>query len=211
MAVAGVDLKVSRGEVLLLMVPSGSGKTTLLTMAGALLSPTSGQIRIGGEAVAHLSQRSLTLVRRHKVGFIFQSFNLLASLTALENVEIALNLAGIKGTVARSRALQLLTEFGLERRLAARPEQLSGGEKQRVSIARALVNDPLLRVYTKVDSYRRNAYHFYSGVWSATGCCGNSKGILASYEQQNNPSTQSKTPSCQVPPDCNGPVQVQAR
>lgn len=141
-AVRGVDLKVSRGEVVLIMGPSGSGKTTLLSIIGALLKPTSGNVKLGGEELTVLSERELPDIRVKHLGFIFQDFNLLSALTAQENVEVVLNLGGVKGAEARNRAEKLLTDLGLKERLDFRPEKLSGGEKQRVAIARALANEP---------------------------------------------------------------------
>lgn len=141
-AVNDVGLSVTSGEIVMIMGPSGSGKTTLLTIAGGLLRPTSGIVKIGGEIISKLSDKELSHLRQKKVGFIFQSFNLLAALSTLDNVQVVLNLAGKKGTEARRRAESLLIEFGLGARLHFRPEQLSGGEKQRVSISRALANDP---------------------------------------------------------------------
>lgn len=143
-AVDGVDLEVRRGEIILIMGPSGSGKTTLLTMIGGLLRPTSGSVRINGLEITALDESKLPTVRRSYVGFIFQAFNLLEALNARENVEIALNLAGVKGREARGRAERLLRDLEMDRRLRFRPWALSGGEKQRVSIARALANDPKL-------------------------------------------------------------------
>ncbi|MFI5179347.1 MAG: ABC transporter ATP-binding protein [Vicinamibacterales bacterium] len=143
-AVDGVDLCASAGEIVLIMGPSGSGKTTLLTMIGGLLRPTSGRVVIDGAEISALRQSELPRVRRHHVGFVFQTFNLLESLTALENVEVALNVAGVGGDEARERARELLVEAGLEGRLDFNAKDLSGGEKQRVSIARALANRPRL-------------------------------------------------------------------
>jgi putative ABC transport system ATP-binding protein len=141
-AVRGIDLVVKHGEVVLIMGPSGSGKTTLLSMLGAMLRPTSGHVFIDGSDIATMPERDLPDVRARRFGFVFQDFNLLGALSALENVEFALNLSGVTGRTARERATDILTRFGLDERLHFRPEKLSGGEKQRVAIARALVNEP---------------------------------------------------------------------
>ena len=143
-AVDGVDLTVHRGEIVLIVGPSGSGKTTLLTIIGAVLRPTSGSVSINGHDITSMKESELPKVRRHEVGFIFQTFNLLEALSALENVELALNFAGVNGKAARERATRLLLDVGMEERLQFKPMALSGGEKQRVSIARALANDPQL-------------------------------------------------------------------
>ena len=142
MAVRGVDLRLDPGEIVLIMGPSGSGKTTLLSMLGALLRPSEGEILLAGISLVTLSERQLPMLRAKQIGFIFQDFNLLPSLTARENVEVALNVAGTHGSLAHGRATNLLQELGLADRLEFLPEQLSGGEKQRVAIARALANDP---------------------------------------------------------------------
>ena len=143
-AVAGVDLDVHRGEVVLIMGPSGSGKTTLLLMLGAMLRPTAGIIQVGGLDIAGAPEHRLPALRARRFGFVFQDFNLLSALTVVENVELACNLAGVTGHPAHQRAHVLLERVGLGHRLGFRPEQLSGGEKQRVAIARALANDPPL-------------------------------------------------------------------
>ncbi|OGO45520.1 MAG: hypothetical protein A2W34_02730, partial [Chloroflexi bacterium RBG_16_64_32] len=143
-AVDGVDLTVRRGEILLIMGPSGSGKTTLLTIIGGLLRPTSGSVRINGYDITSMKESQLPAVRRRLVGFVFQSFNLLESLNALENVEVALNLGGKGGRQARHEAERALTDLGMGERLRFNARKLSGGEKQRVSIARALANEPQL-------------------------------------------------------------------
>ena len=143
-AVDGVDFVSDAGEVTLIMGPSGSGKTTLLSMIGGLLRPTAGRVVIDGVDLWSLDRRRLLEARRGRVGFIFQAFNLLDSLTALENVEIALNIAGVTGAAARERARSLLVKAGLEERLDFWARDLSGGERQRVAIARALANRPRL-------------------------------------------------------------------
>jgi putative ABC transport system ATP-binding protein len=140
-AVRHVDLDIHAGEVVLVMGPSGSGKTTLLLMLGAMLRPTSGSVDVDGTDLATAPERSLPPLRARRFGFVFQDFNLLSALDALENVELACNLAGVTGRAARRRATDLLTRLGLAKRLHFRPDQLSGGEKQRVAIARALAND----------------------------------------------------------------------
>ncbi|HZQ88367.1 MAG TPA: ABC transporter ATP-binding protein [Gaiellaceae bacterium] len=143
-AVDGVSFVTSGGEVTLVMGPSGSGKTSLLSMIGGILRPTAGRVSIGGVEVTSLGRRALPAVRRELVGFVFQTFNLLESLSACENVEIALNIAGLRGAAARERARRLLCEAGLEARLDFNAADLSAGERQRVAIARALANRPRL-------------------------------------------------------------------
>jgi putative ABC transport system ATP-binding protein len=143
-AVDGVDLTCAAGEIVLVMGPSGSGKTTLLTMLGALLRPTAGRVVIDGTEVTALRGAPLTAVRRRLVGFVFQSFNLIETLTAAENVQIAMDVAGVPGREARRRALELLARTGLADRAGLRTRDLSGGERQRVSVARALANRPPL-------------------------------------------------------------------
>ncbi len=143
-AVHDVSLAVSPGEIVLIMGPSGSGKTTLLSMLGALLKPTEGTIQLNGTTISALAENRLPDIRLKQFGFIFQDFNLLSALTALENVAIVAELAGVKPSEARRKAASLLVELGLSERLNFLPEKLSGGEKQRVAVARALVNDPML-------------------------------------------------------------------
>jgi putative ABC transport system ATP-binding protein len=143
-AVRNVSLAVAPGEIVLIMGPSGSGKTTLLLMLGALLKPTEGTIQLNGEVLSSLAENRLPDIRLHQFGFVFQDFNLLSALTALENVALVAELAGAKRNEARKKAASTLTDLGLSERLNFLPEKLSGGEKQRVAIARALVNDPAL-------------------------------------------------------------------
>jgi putative ABC transport system ATP-binding protein len=143
-AVHDVDLDVARGEVVLLMGPSGSGKTTLLSMLGGMLRPSAGTVVVDGIDITKARERHLPRLRARHFGFVFQDFNLLGALTALENVELACNLAGVTGAAAQTRASELLERFGLAARVRFTPAKLSGGEQQRVAIARALANDPPL-------------------------------------------------------------------
>jgi len=143
-ALKGIDLDVRRGELTLLMGPSGSGKTTLISILGCLLKPTEGSVEICGDRVDLLSERQLPAVRIRRIGFVFQTFNLLQSLNAIENVEVALALGGVRRRKARHAAASLLASMGLEGKERQLPEDLSGGEKQRVAIARALATDPPL-------------------------------------------------------------------
>ena len=140
-AVNSVDITIQESELVMLMGDSGCGKTTLISLLGCILTPNEGELWIDGERISHLNQ-DLSVVRREKIGFVFQLFHLLPYLTALENVMVAMDLAGKKSNQAETRAKELLTQVGLEDRLDHRPSQLSGGEKQRVSFARALANNP---------------------------------------------------------------------
>ena len=141
-ALRGISFDVKRGEFLVVMGPSGSGKTTLLNLLGAIDKPTSGRIFIDGKDVTALGEGELTKLRRHKIGFIFQFYNLIPSLTALENVELPMLTAGVSRKDASKRAFQLLETVGLTDRVGHLPDELSGGEQQRVAIARALSNKP---------------------------------------------------------------------
>jgi putative ABC transport system ATP-binding protein len=144
-ALEAIDLHVARGEMLSIVGPSGSGKSTLLNLIGGLDRPTTGEIAIDGRAIASLSDDELTRLRRDKIGFIFQFFNLLPSLNCLENVALPLHLKGTARKQAQARARELLELVQLGQRLDHLPDELSGGERQRVAIARALVfNPPIL-------------------------------------------------------------------
>ncbi|EAC4172603.1 ATP-binding cassette domain-containing protein [Listeria innocua] len=137
-----VSLEVAQGEFVAIVGPSGAGKSTFLSIAGALLSPTEGEIAIGGTTLNNMSEKALTKVRLDKVGFIFQGANLIPYLNVRDQLLVIAELSGEKGSAAKERADKLLQELGLTARQNNYPESLSGGEKQRVAIARALMNDP---------------------------------------------------------------------
>ncbi|HEY3761569.1 MAG TPA: ABC transporter ATP-binding protein [Verrucomicrobiae bacterium] len=143
-ALAGVDLVIPKGEFTALVGPSGSGKSTLLNLVGGLDHPSGGEIQVDGLSLGKASEKELVRYRRQRVGFIFQSFNLLPTLTALENVESPMVLAEVPRAERRTRATALLESVGLAQRAPHKPNELSGGEKQRVAIARALANRPSL-------------------------------------------------------------------
>jgi putative ABC transport system ATP-binding protein len=144
-ALRGVDLEIARGEFAAIGGPSGSGKSTLMNILGCLDVPDAGEYRLDGEPVQHLGADALSGVRNRKLGFVFQSFNLLARTTALENVELPLLYRGEVGPAqAKERALESLAKVGLAERAHHYPNQLSGGQQQRVTIARSMVNDPVL-------------------------------------------------------------------
>ena len=141
-ALVDVDLDVVPGEVVLLMGPSGSGKTTLLSIMGCILKATSGSVRINGTEVAGLSEKQLPGIRLEHIGFVFQGFNLFPTLSVGENVELSLDLKGIRGSKAKREARWLLEQVGLANKYDTFPTDLSGGQKQRVAIARALAGAP---------------------------------------------------------------------
>ncbi len=141
-ALREVDLEIPRGSFTCVVGPSGHGKSTLMHLIGGLDRPTSGRVAIDGQELSRLDDRQLASLRACKIGFVFQFFNLLQSLTAAENVETALMLAGVPDDRQKTRARELLALVGLEEKAAARPGQLSGGQQQRVAIARALANNP---------------------------------------------------------------------
>jgi putative ABC transport system ATP-binding protein len=139
-----VDLDVRSGDIQLLMGPSGSGKTTLLSILAGMMTPTSGKVQLLGQEITRLSRSRLSRFRLENIGFIFQGFNLFPALTAIENVELALKVKGIRGSAAKQQAKHLLAQTGMADKANQLPRDLSGGQKQRVAISRALAGDPKL-------------------------------------------------------------------
>ena len=143
-ALCGVSLQIRRGEMVAIMGPSGSGKSTLMNMLGCLDKPTSGEYYLEGKLVSKLGDSGLTQIRRHKIGFVFQSYNLLARTSALANVQLPMVYSGVGGRERRERALRALEMVGLGDRIHHQPNELSGGQQQRVAIARALASSPAI-------------------------------------------------------------------
>jgi putative ABC transport system ATP-binding protein len=141
-ALAGVDVSIPEKSFTVIMGPSGSGKSTLLYLLGGLDRPTSGSIAVNGQDLNALDENALAVYRRNSVGFVFQQFNLVASMTALENVAFPLRFAGIAGGTRTRRAKEILEQVGLDKHMRHRPMEMSGGQQQRVAIARALINNP---------------------------------------------------------------------
>ncbi|MEN3611311.1 ABC transporter ATP-binding protein [Plantactinospora sp. ZYX-F-223] len=143
-ALRGIDLTIMSGEMVAIVGPSGSGKSTLLNIIGTLDRPTSGTVRVAGQLTGTLSDRQLSALRAHRIGFVFQQFHLAPAMSALDNVADGLLYTGTPRSTRRARATEALRQVGLERRLTHRPAQLSGGEQQRVAVARAVVGEPPL-------------------------------------------------------------------
>jgi putative ABC transport system ATP-binding protein len=143
-ALRGINMQIKRGEMISIMGPSGCGKTTLLNIIGSLDYPTSGKIILEGKDISDATERELTRIRRKSVGFVFQFYNLLPVLSALENVELPMLIAGVPKEERNKRALELLEKVDLSKRKNHKPDELSGGERQRVAIARSLANNPAI-------------------------------------------------------------------
>ncbi len=143
-ALRGVDLSISKGEYVVIAGPSGSGKTTLLNMLGALDKPTGGKIYFEGEDITVKNKNVLSQMRLHKLGFIFQAYNLIPVLSAIENIEFSMMLLGIPDKEREDKALSLMDELGIKELAKKRPNEMSGGQQQRVAVARAIVNNPSL-------------------------------------------------------------------
>ena len=141
-ALKGVDLALRGGELTLLMGPSGSGKTTLLSILGCMLTPTQGTVQVRGDSIGNKGPEELARLRRESIGFVFQSYHLFPTLTAADNVRLALDVRGEAGKNARAKSREALAKVGLSHKTASYPRELSGGEQQRVAIARAVVGDP---------------------------------------------------------------------
>ena len=141
-ALRGIDLRISQGEFTVIAGPSGSGKTTLLNVMGALDTPTEGAVFLENEDISEKSREEISAFRLEKLGFVFQAFNLIPVLTAMENIEFAMMLLGIEEKRRRDRAREIMSELGIEELTGKRPNEMSGGQQQRVAVARAIVNNP---------------------------------------------------------------------
>ncbi len=143
-ALKDISLTISKGEFAAIAGPSGSGKTTLLNIIGGLDNPSSGTVSVDNESLNGLNQKQLSNIRLHKIGFIFQAYNLIPVLSAVENVEFVLLLQGVDDKERRARSMAILREVGLEKEVNRRPSEMSGGQQQRVAVARAIVSEPMI-------------------------------------------------------------------
>jgi putative ABC transport system ATP-binding protein len=183
-ALRGIDLAVDAGELVAVMGPSGSGKSTLLTIAGSLEQPTSGEVLVAEQRLAGMSRDGRAQLRRRVIGYVFQDFNLLAGLTAVENVALPLELDGVRLKTARIAGMQALDELGLTDQASRYPDELSGGERQRVAIARAVVGDRQLLLADEpsgaLDSVNAEAVMRLVH----TACRGGVAGVVVTHDAQ---------------------------
>jgi putative ABC transport system ATP-binding protein len=183
-ALREVSLTVEPGALVAIMGPSGSGKSTMLTIAGSLEDATSGEVFVAGQALSGLSRNERARLRRRSIGYVFQNFNLLAGLTAAENVALPLELDGIAARVARKAALQALDELGLGDRSARFPDELSGGERQRVAIARAVVGERRLLLADEPSGALDSANAESVMRLVRTACQGGVAGVVVTHDAQ---------------------------
>jgi putative ABC transport system ATP-binding protein len=183
-ALRGVDLSVEAGELVAVMGPSGSGKSTLLTIAGSLEVPDEGTVVVDGTDLARLSRNERARVRRRSIGYVFQDYNLLAGLTAAENVSMPLELDGVAGKAARQAAVEALTSLGLQDKAGRFPDELSGGERQRVAIARAVVGDRRLLLADEPSGALDSANGEAVIRLIRNACRGDVAGIIVTHDAQ---------------------------
>lgn len=184
-AVQDISLDIEPGDIVLIMGPSGSGKTTLISMIGTLMRPSKGFVSIDGQNVTELSSNKLADFRLNTLGFVFQSFNLLAALTAELNVMLPLLANGTPKSAARKKASELLAKLGIEQRLHHLPRDLSGGEKQRVAVARALVNEPkLILADEPTANLDSKTGHEVMQLLCQTACSENRAVIIVSHDER---------------------------
>ena len=184
-AVKNITLEFQRGESILILGPSGSGKTTLLSMIGGLLKPTSGKIFLHGRELSSLQESKLSPYRLKYFGFIFQEFNLLSTLSAIENIELVIHLAGLKKDLARQKAKSLLEVAGLSNRAHHYPSQLSGGEKQRIAIMRALANNPpIVLADEPTGNLDTEIGNVITQILSGIACSANSTVVMVSHDER---------------------------
>jgi putative ABC transport system ATP-binding protein len=183
-ALRGVDLSVKVGTLVAVMGPSGSGKSTLLTIAGGLEEPTSGEVLVGGAALTTMSRNDKARLRRRSIGYVFQDYNLLAGLTAAENVAMPLELDGVGARAARAAGLKVLEELGLAHRASRFPDELSGGERQRVAIARAVVGERCLLLADEPSGALDSVHAEQVMRVMRTACGRGVAGVVVTHEAQ---------------------------
>ncbi len=183
-ALIGIDLSVDAGVLVAVMGPSGSGKSTLLTIAGSLEEPTSGEVLVGGSALSSMSRNDRARLRRRSIGYVFQDFNLLAGLTAVENVTLPLELDGIPARVARDAGMEALERLGVADKAARFPDDLSGGERQRVAIARAVVGERHVLLADEPTGALDSANGESVMRMLRTACQGGVAGVIVTHDAQ---------------------------